>query len=187
MQDRLRQMPKKGVLQMQKHVFPVTKSNLALLSLSDPPIWQMYRKSGKTLPPRVSNRDLYGPVLNQENLGSCTAFAATQWRIALRQQDGFPYERLSELAQYYEERVLEGTVNQDSGATMADAIIVLERFGGMPEADDPYDPNYLQSLTQGPPSDWNATLKLRASQALYIANANVNDTKDALARGMAVM
>lgn len=165
---------------MTKHIYNVTRSSTATS------VWQPYKNSGKTLPARVNNRALYGPILNQESLGSCSAFASTQWRMALYVLGGGTYERLSELADYYEERVLNNTVSSDSGATMQEAVQVLEQFGAMPEADDPYDPNYAKNFTQAPLNDWVAALKLLPSQAFYIGN-NLDDVKDAAAQGMPIM
>lgn len=166
------------------HNYPVKES---AIDLSAADIWQSYINSGVTLPSSINNRSLYGPTLDQLMLGSCSAFASTQWRIALRVEAGFPYERLSELAQYYEERVLRNTVNTDSGASMSDAVTVLEKFGGMPESQDPYDPWYEQNFTKPPIGNWQEVLKLDPKHALYIDHTKTNDVKDALARKMPVM
>ena len=45
----------------------------------------------------------------------------------------------SRLFIYYNERVIQGTVNTDSGATISDAFKVLSTLGAPPETDWPYD------------------------------------------------
>ena len=148
-----------------------------------------YQNSGKplsTIP--VSLRGFYGPILDQGAEGSCTAFAALQFRAALRKQAGLSWIDPSEQAQYYEERVLQNTVNQDSGATLEEALQVLETHGVLPAQDDPYTP---QDFTTEPPNDWNTALKLDPGQVQKIQTEMVNgiappllaDTLDALDNG----
>jgi hypothetical protein len=94
---------------------------------------QIYVPKGGTLPDTVDLNYLFGPVENQLNLGACTAFAATQWYAAWQVALGKPWVEYDELAQYWEERNYEGTVDTDSGAFMHDAVRVLEDDGVMPE------------------------------------------------------
>lgn len=94
---------------------------------------QIYQPKGGALPDKVDLRHLFGPVENQLNLGACSAFAATQWYSAWQVALGKPWIEFDELAQYWEERNLEGTVDTDSGAFIHDAVKVLENDGVMPE------------------------------------------------------
>lgn len=165
----------------------MTRYNVVRSTQTSSPLWRPYTPSGKPLPPAVNNRSLYGPILNQEALGACMSFSSNQWRIALYVMGGGKWQRLSELAAYYEERVINKTVSTDSGATVAEAVQVLEQFGGMPESDDSFDPDYGQNFTDAPPNDWDPTLKLSPTQVLYIGNGNVANTKDAVAQGMPVV
>lgn len=119
-----------------------------------------------TLPASTDLRHFYGPICNQGQLGSCTAFAALQWFSALRVQSGYPWVEYSELAQYYEERVLQNTVNEDSGATTEEALTVLETFGPMAETRDPYN---IANFRNPPPSDWLSHIKLLDKQARWIS------------------
>jgi C1A family cysteine protease len=92
------------------------------------------------------------PVYDQGPLGSCTAQAI-----------GFVYDFLenrtaadpnsftpSRLFIYYNERDVEGTVNEDSGASIRDGIKCLNRFGVCPESMWPYD---IDKFTDKPPSE----------------------------------
>ncbi|MGH8256819.1 MAG: C1 family peptidase [Steroidobacteraceae bacterium] len=78
------------------------------------------------------------PVYNQGQCGSCTAnAAAVLWRHALYREH-LPDLAPSRMFDYYNERVLQGTVALDSGATVRDALQALMQFGTVPETDWPY-------------------------------------------------
>ncbi len=167
--------------------YPLVRMTPEAVAANHGVIWQPYTLSN--LPPRplVDNRSLYQPqVLNQGVLGDCSGFASMQGRMAAFVAAGGQYTRLSELAQYYQERVLNGTVGSDSGATMAEAIETLEAYGAEPEADDAYADNYGQRYLDAPPDKWQAQYKLKPEQVLYIGN-DLAKLKDALNRGLPVM
>ena len=90
----------------------------------------------KTLPSKVDLRLQCPIIYDQNELGSCTANAlagAFQFeqlkQIKKRSQSFIP----SRLFIYYNERVLEGTVNSDAGATLRDGIKTLNAQGVCPE------------------------------------------------------
>lgn len=91
------------------------------------------------LPPRVDLRPGCPPVYNQGSLGSCTANAiagALQFeQIKQAQADRFTPSRLFI---YYNERVIEGTVEEDSGAMLRDGIKSVARQGAPHEPLWPY-------------------------------------------------
>ena len=92
------------------------------------------------LPPSVDLRDgCPKEVYDQGQLGSCTANAiGAAFEFALLKQqltDFMP----SRLFIYYNERVMEGTVNSDSGAMIRDGIKSVHRQGVCPESEWPYD------------------------------------------------
>lgn len=96
------------------------------------------RKASK-LPKEVDLRPEMGPVYNQGALGSCTAQAiAGAYRHCLRDQKAVEFDP-SRLFIYFEERVLEGTVAEDSGAMIRDGFKVLAKKGVCPEPEWPYD------------------------------------------------
>lgn len=153
------------------------------LTFAHPNSYPIYQNSEK--PPStttVNLRSLYGDILNQGQEGSCSAFSALQWRGALRKQSGLSWIDPSEQAQYYEERKLQNTVNSDTGATLEEALQILEELGVMPEQYDPYGP---QTFVVDPPDDkWNTSLELNPAQVQMINPANMlADTLDALANG----
>lgn len=92
------------------------------------------------LPPKIDLESLCSPVRDQNDLGCCTGFATiTGFRECLLKQSTVPFVTLSPLFEYYWERVKEHTVDQDSGASIRDAMKVLAKFGAAPESDWPYD------------------------------------------------
>lgn len=91
-----------------------------------------------SLPTRIDLTSDMPPVYDQMSLGSCTANAigAAYQFEHLRQKlpDFIP----SRLFIYYNERALEGTINQDSGAMIRDGMKVVAKQGVCPETDWPY-------------------------------------------------
>ena len=91
------------------------------------------------LPDKIDLRTLCSAVEDQGQLGSCTANALVGALEFLEQKvNTVPFADLSRLFVYYNERVIEGTVNSDSGATLRDGIKVLARQGVCSEAAWPY-------------------------------------------------
>lgn len=103
----------------------------------------------QALPPAVDLRPQCPPVVDQGQLGSCTANALagavefTQMKERLTAV--FPPSRLFI---YYNERVIEGTVDSDSGAQIRDGIKAVAKQGVCPEAEWPYD---IAKFTDPPP------------------------------------
>lgn len=104
----------------------------------------------------LSNVRAMPPVWNQSQLGSCTAHsvgaafafasAVTGGVVGARKPKPKPGPKPrggvfdpSRLWIYYQERVIEGTVDQDSGAMIRDGFKVCAKLGVAPEADWPYD------------------------------------------------
>ena len=90
------------------------------------------------LPQKVDLRRKCSAIENQGNLGSCTANALVGALEFLEIKDGAKFVDLSRLFVYYNERVIEGTVNQDSGAYLRDGIKSLAKLGVCPEQKWPY-------------------------------------------------
>ena len=90
------------------------------------------------LPAKVDLRPLCPPVYDQGQLGSCTANAiagAIEFdRLKQKLNDFSP----SRLFIYYNERVIEHSVDSDSGAQIRDGIKSVARQGDCPETEWPY-------------------------------------------------
>ena len=91
------------------------------------------------LPPSADLRAHCPPVYDQGELGSCTANAiAGAFEFDLLRQ-GLPNFVPSRLFIYYGERVIEGTVHEDSGAEIRDGMKVINQHGVCTEVEWPYD------------------------------------------------
>lgn len=97
------------------------------------------------LPSKVDLRATCPPIENQLSLGSCTANALAGAVEFLELKDGAPFVDLSRLFIYYNERAIEGTVKQDSGAFIRDGIKSLAKMGVCPEKDWPYKISRFQN------------------------------------------
>jgi C1A family cysteine protease len=92
-----------------------------------------------SLPASVDLRDHCPPVMDQGDLGSCTAHGITgALRYALI-KSGQPDHPCSRLQLYYDERVVEGTVRSDAGAEIRDGIKCAAQRGVAHESLWPYD------------------------------------------------
>ena len=102
-------------------------------------LYQALRPRTAPLPASIDLRHLCSPVRDQGQLGSCTGFAiAAGMREFLLKKLGMAFVKLSPLFVYYEERSMENTVNQDSGAQPRDGMKVLVKMGCALENDDRY-------------------------------------------------
>lgn len=86
------------------------------------------------------------PVLDQGSLGSCTANAASNaLRFCLKHENDFQPSRLFI---YYFSRLIEHTVEEDSGACIRDVMKAIARYGSCSSKDWPYD---IAKFKQKPP------------------------------------
>lgn len=92
--------------------------------------------SSVKLPTSIDLRYKCPAVYDQGELGSCTANAGCACRSMLAKQ---PVLLLSRLFLYYEERNMEGTVAEDSGASVRDICKSVNKYGVCEEKYMPYD------------------------------------------------
>jgi C1A family cysteine protease len=91
------------------------------------------------LPPAVDLRPLCSAVEDQGQLGSCTANALVGALEFLEKKDKVLFTDLSRLFIYYNERVIEHSVDSDSGAMLRDGIKTLKKDGVCHEKRWPYN------------------------------------------------
>ena len=92
------------------------------------------------LPAHADLRLEMSPVVDQGHLGSCTANAIASGLKEYWLNKTAQWTQLSRLYLYYHERVIEGRVGEDSGASIRVGMKVLQKLGVCPERDWPYDP-----------------------------------------------
>lgn len=101
------------------------------------------REAPAKLPKSADLSSLMSPVEDQGQLGSCTANALAGALEFLELKDVQEDERrlvdLSRLFIYYNERVIEHSVDNDAGAMLRDGIKCLAAQGVCPEKKWPYD------------------------------------------------
>ncbi len=95
-------------------------------------------KMPKKLPPTADLQPLCPAVEDQGNLGSCTAHALTGALEVLERKNGLPVVEMSRLFVYYNERVIEGSIDSDDGAMLRDGIKTLVKEGACTEGKWPY-------------------------------------------------
>lgn len=132
------------------------------------------------LPAKVDLRKQMPPIYDQGQLGSCTANAIAAVFDYERKLAGEEFFTPSRLGIYYDERVIEGTVDDDAGAQIRDGVKSLKTKGVAPEVMWPYD---IAKFTV-----WPGTAYFQAAEkneALKYARVpqNVSAMKSVLAAG----
>jgi C1A family cysteine protease len=129
----------------------------------------------------ICDRTVQRGVYDQGQLGSCTANAiagAIEFdRIKQKLEDVFTPSRLFI---YYNERVIEGTVNTDSGAQIRDGMKTIGQQGGPHEALWPYD---IAKFTDAPSANAVADGQQHTAISYQRVVRNLNQMKGCLAAG----
>jgi C1A family cysteine protease len=100
------------------------------------------------LPLSIDLRSECPPIYDQGQLGSCTANGIAGAIEFDQRRQGVTEFTPSRLFIYYNERVIEGHVNEDSGAQIRDGVKSVAKLGVPPETDWPYD---INKFTDKPP------------------------------------
>ena len=132
------------------------------------------------LPPLVDLRSVDSLILDQSQLGSCTGNGICGCINFLHVKTG---ETFSRLFVYYNERAIEGTVDQDSGANIDDGINSVKTQGVCLESTWPYD------ITQFAvkPSDEAYTQASKDVVTDYLQVNSLAEVKMCLASGFPVV
>jgi C1A family cysteine protease len=101
----------------------------------------------KKLPTKVDLSAGCSRVEDQGQLGSCTANALVGNLEFLEKKAGHTVTNLSRLFIYYNERAMEGTINDDAGAMIRDGVKSLVKLGVCSERKWPYK---IAKFTQKP-------------------------------------
>lgn len=127
-----------------------------------------------SLPPLVDLTGLCPPIQDQGQAGSCTAHAMSGMLMYLELQDfrnkvtmapeefkGDGLQYPSRLFIYYNERKIEGTTDQDAGASISDSVSSVVQYGFCNETTWPYK---IENLTLSPTEfDYSVAMKHRCS------------------------
>ncbi|MDP4161407.1 MAG: C1 family peptidase, partial [Bacillota bacterium] len=140
-------------------------------------------KNEMILPKSVDLRSGCSQVVDQGELGSCTANAIASGLREYWEIGAGKLTPLSRLWLYWQERNLEGTVDEDAGAFIRDGMKVLQKMGCAPEVDWPYD---IKKFKETPPKKATKdALEFKISE--YHRVTNLTTLKAALAEGYPVV
>lgn len=141
----------------------------------------------RTLPAKVDLRKGCPPVYDQGQLGSCTANAiGAALQFDQKKQALKTAFMPSRLFIYYNERDIEGTVDQDAGAMIRDGIRSVNKLGACSETSWPYDPSPFPPnprLTQKPSQKCYAEASKHLAVQYSRVPRTLNQMKGCLASG----
>jgi len=151
--------------------------------------FMLSRKAEEDLPRLVDLRPHMPPVFDQGELGACTGNAIAAALEYNQTKQGQKTFRPSRLFIYYNERVLEGTVDEDSGAQLRDGLRAVVKFGAPPEESGlpgawPYHVSRFR--TQPPAISYNVAAEHQALVYRRVPQNKV-DILSALADGFPVL
>ena len=136
----------------------------------------LYKPTLTSLPSVVDLRTYASPIEDQGNLGSCTGNAIAGL-IELIDRKNNKVLDVSRLFIYYQERLLEGTINYDNGAYIRDGIKSVYTYGAPLESYWPYNINRFAQR----PSSASYTDALKRKVTGYQRCTNFASVKSALA------
>ena len=142
-----------------------------------------YKLSGAPLPPMVDLRKWASPIDDQGQLGSCTGNSIAGAIDLIDRKTHNKQTQVSRLFIYYYERLLEGTVRQDSGAQIRDGIKVTYTYGAPLENLWPYNINLFENA----PSSAAVADAAKRKVTRYESCVDFVHVKDALAAGYPVV
>lgn len=136
-------------------------------------------------PKMVDWRKRCPPVYNQGILGSCTGNGiAGACEVDMVKQGGKSWTP-ARLFIYYNERVIEGSVNQDAGAMIRDGIKSVVKQGVPPETMWPY---VVGKYAKKPSlTAYAEALRHRVSSYHRVDNTNLNEMKTCIAQGNTIV
>jgi len=108
-------------------------------------LYSAIAKPPPELPPSVDLRKSFSPVEDQGAMNSCTANAIVGVLEFLENKNKKPFVDLSRLFVYYNERVIEHSVDADPGAFIRDGIKTIVKQGVCAESRWPYSKSKLYS------------------------------------------
>ena len=102
-------------------------------------LWSLPASAKTVTPSNVNFSALFSEAYDQEQLGACTGNGLAGAVDCVRKSQGLPWFYPSRLHIYYNEREIEGTVNEDAGARIQDGVKSLIRQGVCKESTWNYD------------------------------------------------
>jgi C1A family cysteine protease len=145
-----------------------------------------FTKKAARLPKAVDLRDWCPPVMDQGELGSCTAHGITGALRTLLRRYSLSDHELSRLQLYFDERVVERDVSEDAGAEIRTGIKCAAKIGVGLEQFWPYE-NIMTNFTQYPPKQVYESAKPFNAMKYARVRVGARAVKNALALGFPVV
>jgi C1A family cysteine protease len=136
------------------------------------------------LPSSVDLRPDMPPVVDQGDLGSCTANAIAGAVEYMHKKSALPVFPPSRLFIYYNERFMENTVAVDAGAEIRDGIKSIKKIGVCDESIWPYD---ISKFTQRPTDQAYGMAKSAEITTYLKVTQNLTYLMATLAKGYAIV
>lgn len=138
------------------------------------------------LPKKINLYDLIElPILDQGNLGSCTANVTSSAILFYLKQYKMKEYQPSRLYIYYFSRLLEGTINEDSGCDIRNVLKAISKYGACDELLHPYD---ISKFTIKPSNNCIIDAKSRIKNIRYLSiEQNLRVIKNCIYRGYPII
>lgn len=134
-----------------------------------------------SVPDKIDLRPNCPPVFSQGDIGSCTGNAISNAHLFEQMRQSKQLITPSRLFIYYNEREMEGTVNEDSGAMIRDGIKSTVKLGVCDENNWAYNTDLF---AEKPPSAcYTQAEKYQTLKYQRLDNENLNDLQNCLAQG----
>lgn len=143
-----------------------------------------FKRKALRLPRAVDLSHEAPPVMNQGMLGSCVANGITACMRTLMIRKGMPAPMLSRLQLYYDGRVVEDCVNEDTGLEVRDGVKCAQKLGVAREALWPYE---VQKFKDKPTEDVYVDAERYQVLAYERVEVDAGCIRQALARGFPVL
>lgn len=149
--------------------------------------------SPKALPDEVDLRSDFSPPLDQGKLSSCVANGVAACLQYLQNINHYPWRFTpSRLLLYYECRAREGTILQDAGAYIRDAIKVINEVGVCPETSNPgwswkYSDDPVRFRLKPPAACYKNALGHKSLLYKSVNNRSLTELKSVLAEGFPIV
>ncbi len=143
------------------------------------------RDTVERLPPAVDHRERFFRAWDQGALGSCTAQSAGAAAMFLDVYDkDMPVVVPSRLFIYHATRTLEGSENEDTGATIRNTIKAILNFGYPPEDQWPYD---IKNFAVRPPAELFVLAKKERIKAYERVDRNLDHFRQLIKDGFPII
>lgn len=144
----------------------------------------LFNKTVTTFPSKIDLRSVNPPIYDQSTLGSCTANGIARIIEFDLMKQKLPIFMPSRLFIYYNERSIEGTIKQDSGANIRDGIKTINTLGVCDERVWTYN---IAKFKQKPPAIcYTDALKVVSIKYMTVTQ-DLNTIKSALVLGYPIV